>query len=65
MRESIKSWYSSTLGWTWYATEDSGGGYWFGYVDGDFPEWGSWSDEQLKDAGAVEIVTGPIPESAA
>ena len=34
--------------WTWYATEFDGEDTFFGYVDGDFPEWGYFSLNELK-----------------
>ena len=62
MAEAIKSWYSPKLGWTWHATEDRGGGIWYGYVEGNFNEWGNWSDDQLEEAGAVETTPGTVPD---
>ncbi len=35
--------------WTWYATEfDPETGIFFGWVCGDFPEWGTFSLEEMK-----------------
>ena len=35
--------------WTWYACEfDPETGIFFGWVDGDFPEWGNFSLEEMK-----------------
>ena len=34
--------------WTWYATEFDGKDTFFGLVDGDFLEWGSFSLSELK-----------------
>ena len=61
MAQAIKSWYSPILGWRWHATKDEGGGGWFGYVEGDVGEWGTWSDEELATAKAVEIEPGTVP----
>lgn len=36
--------------WTWYATEfDPETGLFFGWVDGNFPEWGNFSLEEMQD----------------
>ena len=35
--------------WTWFATEfDPETGIFFGWVDGDFPEWGNFSLDEMK-----------------
>jgi len=35
--------------WTWFATEfDPATGIFFGWVDGDFPEWGTFSLEEME-----------------
>ncbi len=35
--------------WTWYATEfDPETGIFFGWVDGDFPEWGNFSLDEME-----------------
>ena len=35
--------------WTWYATEfDPESGIFFGWVDGDFPEWGNFSLDEME-----------------
>lgn len=35
--------------WSWYATEyDPESGIFFGWVDGDFPEWGTFSLEEME-----------------
>jgi len=40
------------LGWTWYLTEcDRASGAAFGFVDGDFPEWGSFDLDELLSNG--------------
>lgn len=36
--------------WTWYATEfGPKTGIFFGWVDGDFPEWGNFSLQEMED----------------
>jgi len=59
----LKIW-ESFSGWYWYATKSEGyretvfddnDHIWFGYVQGNFDEWGSWSEAELKDAGVWEV----------
>ena len=61
MVKSIKAWHSPILGWTWHATRDEGDGYWYGYVESPNSEWGTWSDDQLAEAKAIEMEPGEIP----
>jgi len=36
--------------WTWYAVEyDPESGLFFGWVDGDFPEWGNFSLQEMQE----------------
>ncbi len=60
----IKAWESYT-GWYWFATEKweerDDDTIWFGFVQGDFDEWGSWSEAELKELMAKGMVW-EIPE---
>jgi hypothetical protein len=48
--------FSPVSGWTWYATEyDPGERRFFGYVKGDFPEYGYFSLDELS---SVEMMPG-------
>ena len=45
----IRAWESFT-GWYWLATEHEGNGRYFGFVVGLYPEWGYFSEAELKAA---------------
>ena len=63
MAKAIKSWYSVAMNWTWHAKTKESDGRWFGYVEGFESEWGYFDDEQLQQAGAVEIEPGNLPDA--
>jgi hypothetical protein len=43
----IKAWESIT-GWYWFAIEEVEPGYFYGFVIGIYPEWGYFSEKELK-----------------
>jgi hypothetical protein len=47
----LKGW-ESYSGWYWFATELNTDGYHFGYVQGHYNEWGSFSQNELESLGA-------------
>ena len=49
-KEVIKGW-ESFSGWYWFATELNNDGIHFGYVQGLYNEWGSFSQEELESLG--------------
>lgn len=49
---------SVRTGWEWYATEPVRGDIAYGYIDGDFQEWGSFSISELKE-NKVSIEADP------
>tara|TARA_R110000824_G_scaffold114544_9_gene265204 strand:+ start:866 stop:1171 length:306 start_codon:yes stop_codon:yes gene_type:complete len=46
----LKGW-ESFSGWYWFATELNDDGNHFGYVQGSYPEWGYFSEVELKSLG--------------
>lgn len=82
-KQVIKIW-ESFNGWYWYAVEDRGqytgidydgndveAHAWFGYVQGEFNEWGTFDSKELERAGVWEVprsnwaYTGRMEESKA
>ena len=49
-KEVLKGW-ESYSGWYWFATELNDDGIHFGYVQGHYDEWGSFSQEELESLG--------------
>jgi len=47
----LKGW-ESYSGWYWFATELNDDGIHFGYVQGMYDEWGSFSQDELESLGA-------------
>jgi len=47
----LKGW-ESYSGWYWFATELNTDGYHYGYVQGMYDEWGSFSQNELESLGA-------------
>jgi len=43
----IKAWESFT-GWYWFAVEEIEQGYFYGFVIGSYPEWGYFTEKELK-----------------
>tara|TARA_R110002020_G_C16226253_1_gene767997 strand:- start:144 stop:404 length:261 start_codon:yes stop_codon:yes gene_type:complete len=48
----LKGWESMT-GWYWLATELNDDGVHFGYVQGTYPEWGYFSEQELDSIPSV------------
>mgnify|MGYP007073400645 FL=1 len=48
----LKGW-ESMNGWYWFATELNNDGLHFGYVQGTYPEWGHFHQEELKSIPTV------------
>ena len=46
-REVLKAWEGFT-GWFWFGVERTGGGEWFGFVQGVEEEWGYFSEKELE-----------------
>ncbi len=44
----LRAWESLT-GWYWFATEKESKDIYFGFVIGFYPEWGNFSEQELKD----------------
>tara|TARA_R110002020_G_C15944311_1_gene744984 strand:+ start:357 stop:605 length:249 start_codon:yes stop_codon:yes gene_type:complete len=55
----LKGW-ESYSGWYWFATELNNDGYHFGYVQGIYDEWGSFSQDELESLGAKVWVINDI-----
>jgi hypothetical protein len=54
-KKVLKGWESMT-GWYWFATElnvHSDKGYHFGYVQGSYPEWGYFTENELNSIKTV------------
>jgi len=49
-KKVLKGW-ESFSGWYWFATELNDNGYHFGFVQGHYDEWGSFSQEELESLG--------------
>ena len=59
----LKGW-ESWSGLYWFATELNKDGYHFGYVQGSFPEWGSFFEDELNDNPSVwEIKEIDLPHA--
>lgn len=63
MVKAIKSWYSPKIKWKWHAKSKVDDRTWFGYVDGFDGEWGHFTNNALKIAGAVEITPEELPRT--
>jgi hypothetical protein len=48
----LKGW-ESFHGWYWFATELNEDGNHFGYVQGSFPEWGYFSEDEIMSLGML------------
>ena len=48
----LKGW-ESMSGWYWFATELHEDGFHFGYVQGTYPEWGYFSEQELDSINSV------------
>ncbi len=42
----LKGWESFT-GWYWFGVEEVEPGYWFGYVQGTYDEWGHFDEKEM------------------
>lgn len=47
-RPILKAW-ESFHGWYWFGVEEVEPGYWYGFVIGFYPEWGYFSEVELKE----------------
>jgi hypothetical protein len=55
----VKKMWSSRTGWIWYGLRNEGNGRWFGYVEGNFPEYGYFDENELNDLmkdGSVSVL---------
>ena len=50
-KKVLKGW-ESYSGWYWFATELNSDGIHFGFVQGMYDEWGSFSQDELESLGA-------------
>jgi|TARA_R110000824_G_scaffold64572_2_gene168657 hypothetical protein len=50
----LKGW-ESYSGWYWFATELNKDGYHYGYVQGMYDEWGSFSQDELESLGKYKV----------
>ena len=58
----IRAWESFT-GWYWFGLEEVEPGYWYGFVIGIYPEWGYFSEAEIKSLApfAWEVKPHDIP----